>query len=106
MNVFIFQSGFVTSFNGLVATFKSELQNLQKIASDLEKLVSLDQLEHQFADLGLAGSSSDPGLHIEEHLAQVRDETRKLMESSYTLSFAQIKAVVQNKINYFGLVTL
>ena len=106
ISVFYFQSGFVSSFNGLVEIFKSELENLQKSSSDLEKLVSLDQLEQQFSDLGLAGSSSNPDLHIEEHLAQVRDETRKLLESSYSLSFAQIKAVVQHKTNYLGLVTL
>jgi hypothetical protein len=29
-----------------------------------------------------------------------------LMEASYNLSFAQIRTVVNNKLNYFGLVKL
>ncbi len=41
----LFQDGFVTAFNSLIATFQSDLQNLLKTASDLEKLVSLDQVE-------------------------------------------------------------
>jgi hypothetical protein len=92
--------------NGLISTFQSDLRRLMEISGDLEKLVSLDQLQQRFSEIDLTGNGPSPAVHELEDGDQVQDETQKLMEASYNLSFAQIKTVVQNKINYFGALKL
>lgn len=104
--IFYFQADFVAAFNSMVSIFQSQLGILLKVSSDLDSLVTLDRLELKFTDINLKGSDSNPDLNIDEVLKEVEDETRKSVEASYNLSFAQIKTVVQKKLNYFGLVTL
>ena len=112
--------GFCYVFNELLLNFQSGLTSLLSSVKDFENMISLDQLsvlQTKFSTLSLhrlgQGESviSDKGMNAlgdretknDSLLDEVQLDILKQMESSYGISFLQIKTVVQNKLNYFSV---
>lgn len=91
----------VKAFNGLVIGFQTNLRKLLSISGDLENLIALDKLaiaQEKFSDLNLDPTASSQLTNGPE----IQEKTVRLMEASYNVSFLQMKATVQKKLNYFA----
>ena len=123
---------FLPVFNEMIESFSVNISSLVALVENFEKAVAKDQLnalQNKFSSFKLANeneiidnrtdnesaikTNSQEGVHNKitnlndnhngESLDSIQSDILKQMESSYGISFLQIKTVIQNKQNYFSL---